>query len=428
MGMSPIWNPPLTASNVDAIFSPTRPELKIGERQYSPNLQFKFAETAARVKSFKQAADLVDIWSGCSPSSRNLTRIVEEAGDELVAQRDAEVEDFTHHRREAEGTDPKHELVVVLADGGRIQIRDDTPGLGPGVHNDSWKEDKIARLQTMTSPTHTEDPCPEPPLCFMKPKLFEEIRKASEPTTSPEISKELRAFLDSFASPTPEPGWQPKPLSRTCVGTMRPLEDFRWMVQAEAKRRHFYTAKKKAFVADGAAGNWTLRDRHFRDFVPILDFIHVSEYLHTASKVLGSETLGCQWVREVWQGRCVVVIATLRQTLDAKGIGEQTLDEKHEYYDVQRAWTYLSNNADKMDYPRYRREGLPTTSSLVESQIKEFNARMKGSEKFWYETNSEGMLQIICRTLGDEGPTLADHFDNRPTSLFRRTYDKTVAI
>jgi hypothetical protein len=317
-------------------------------------------------------------------------------------------------------------LAVVFVDGGRVQIRDDTPGLGPGVHNESWKEDKIARLQTMTSPTHSEDPCPEPPLCFMKPKLFEEIR--NRPTASPEISKELQAFLDSLASPTPVPTWQPKPLVRTCVGTMRPLEDFRWMVQAEAKRRHFYTAKKKAFVADGSAGNWTLRDRHFPDFVAILDFIHVSEYLHAAAKVLSSETLGCQWVREVWQGRAAGVIAAIRQALDVKGVRDETLDEKHECFDLQRAWTYLSNNVGKMDYPRYRQEGLPTTSSLVESQIKEFNMRLKGTEKFWYQTSTEGVIQVICRTLGDEGPTLADHFEGRPSSPFRRTYNATIAI
>src|SRR5579863_510281 len=104
MGTSTISNPPLTASNVDAIFFPTRPELKIGERRYSPNLQLKFTETATRTKSFQGAAELVKIWSGCSASSRNLARIVEEVGDELAAKRDAEVQDFTHHRRQAEGT------------------------------------------------------------------------------------------------------------------------------------------------------------------------------------------------------------------------------------------------------------------------------------------------------------------------------------
>jgi hypothetical protein len=31
-----------------------------------------------------------------------------------------------------------------------------------------------------------------------------------------------------------------------------------------------------------------------------------------------------------------------------------------------------------MDYPRYRRQGLPVTSSWVESLVGEFNARVKG--------------------------------------------------
>lgn len=399
--------------------------MRLGERAYSPDLQYKLTETATRTRSFDQASIVAELWCGQRVSSRNLGRVVEEVGGELVAQRDAAVDDFTHHRRKAEGTDPKHELAAVFVDGGRIQIRDATPGLGPGVHNECWKEDKIARLQTMTSPTHTQDPCPEPPPCFFKPILH-----SSAKTDASESSRDLNAFLDCSPSsaPAPKPVWQPQPRSRTCVGTMRPLDEFRWMVQAEAKRRHFYGAKKKAFVADGSSGNWSLRDRHFPDFEPIVDFVHAAEYLHDAAQVLGCQTRGCQWVRDVWQGHARAVIDQLRHALDERGIGEQTLDEKHPCHKLQRAWTYLTNNADKMDYPRYRRNGLPTTSSLIESQVKEINARVKGSEKFWYETNAEAMLQLICGTLGEDGPTLEDHFQNRPTSPFRRTYETPLAL
>jgi hypothetical protein len=34
-----------------------------------------------------------------------------------------------------------------------------------------------------------------------------------------------------------------------------------------------------------------------------------------------------------------------------------------------------------MAYPRYCQEGLPVTSSLVESLVREFNARVKVREK-----------------------------------------------
>ena len=87
----------------------------------------------------------------------------------------------------------------------------------------------------------------------------------------------------------------------------------------------------------------------------------------------------------------------------------------------------MTNASDKLDYPRYRREGLPTTSSLIESQIKEFNARLKGSEKFWCESNAEAMLELVCWTLREEGLTLEDYFETRPTSAFRRKDPKTLA-
>jgi len=208
---------------------------------------------------------------------------------------------------------------------------------------------------------------------------------------------------------------------------MQPLEEFRWMVQAEATRRHFFTATRKAFVADGSHGNWTLWQRHFPDFVPILDFMHAAEYLHAAAKVLDSKTSGLEWVRDLWQGRSSLVIAALRAALDVRGVGDETLQDDHALFGLQRAWVYLTNASDKLDYPRYRRDGLPTTSSLIESQIKEFNARLKGSEKFWCESNAEAMLELVCWTLREEGRTLEDYFETRPTSAFRRKDPKTLA-
>ena len=359
------------------------------------------------MKSFAQAAVLIHVWSGQKVSSRNLGRVVEEVGGELVAQRDAAVDDFTHHRRHAEGVDPQHELAAVFVDGGRVQTRE-APS-GPGVHGEAWKEDKIARVQTMTTRCHSVDPCPEPLTCFLQPILESAKTPGNPGLTEPDLAD------------VPPPRWQPEPLVRTCVATMRPLEDFRWMVQAEAKRRHVFTAKKRAFIADDAHGNWTLRDRHFPDFVPILDFVHAAEYLHAAAKVLEAPTVGRDWVRDLWQGRAAGAIAALRAALDAKGHGLETLDETHDDFDLQRAWTYLNNHRDKLDYPRYRREGLPTTSSLMESQVKEFNLRVKGSEKFWHVEHAEAMLQLIAETLREDGPTLSDRIDSRPVSPFRRS-------
>lgn len=49
---------------------------------------------------------------------------------------------------------------------------------------------------------------------------------------------------------------------------------------------------------------------------------------------------------------------------------------------AHEALTYLQNNRTRMNYPDYRRQGMPVPSSLIESLIKEFNWRVKGTLSF----------------------------------------------
>ena len=65
--------------------------------------------------------------------------------------------------------------------------------------------------------------------------------------------------------------------------------------------------------------------------------------------------------------------------------------------------TYLSHNADRMQYDQYRRQGLPITTALGESKMKQINRRMKGTEKFWSQ-GGEPQLQLCCDQLSDTTP------------------------
>ena len=56
-----------------------------------------------------------------------------------------------------------------------------------------------------------------------------------------------------------------------------------------------------------------------------------------------------------------------------------------------------------MNYPSYRKEGLPITSSLVESMVKQINHRVKGSEKFWSDEGAEAVLQLRADQLTEGG-------------------------
>jgi hypothetical protein len=71
---------------------------------------------------------------------------------------------------------------------------------------------------------------------------------------------------------------------------------------------------------------------------------------------------------------------------------------------VAQALTYLQNHQSQMQYAADRRQGLPITSSDVESAVTQFNQRVKGTEKCWSEQGAEAMLQLRADHLSDDEP------------------------
>ena len=65
---------------------------------------------------------------------------------------------------------------------------------------------------------------------------------------------------------------------------------------------------------------------------------------------------------------------------------------------------YFQRNRDRMKYDEYRRRGLPIVSSHVESTVKRFNRRVKGTEKFWSESGADALLQLRADYLSETEP------------------------
>ena len=159
-------------------------------------------------------------------------------------------------------------------------------------------------------------------------------------------------------------------------------------MEREARHRQFMAADKRAFLGDGQAWNWSLQQAHFPDFVPILDFIHVLTYLYRASLALRSqpaEVWSCysRLATACWQGRAQEVTDALQAWLSEQGLAAAELEASDPRQAVIDAARYLTNNLSRMHYPDYRRAGLPLTSALMESLVKEVNYRVKGTEMFW---------------------------------------------
>jgi hypothetical protein len=99
--------------------------------------------------------------------------------------------------------------------------------------------------------------------------------------------------------------------------------------------------------------------------------------------------------------------------------GEE-LDAKDPRRLVAEAVSYLQNNESRMDYPRYRKMGLPITSSLAESLVGEVNARVKSKQKYFNRPDgAEAILQLRAAVLSEDD-RLQRFFEQRPGNPHRR--------
>jgi hypothetical protein len=475
-------NPSATVPAVAGIFFPQRLLLKLDGHAYSPAILLKMVEIAAHIKAFDVAARLLQRTAEFSISGRHLNRIVTQIGTEMADARDRRTEDYVHHRRRplAEPAPPK---VAVGVDGGRLNTRQPGHGSGvhergwredkvgclqvlegPVFTADPHPEppkcfvdkDHVKQLvkdcqqhQGLRSYDEPEAPAPAPsaptaaePL----PEVLDPPPAAAEPlgsqpgpgpTSAPPAvtavpvvpGQEPAAGPAAAVAAVASPAWPPQRLARTCVASLANSHTFGKLLAAEAHARGFFAATVRAFLGDGLAYNWKMQQQRFPDFVAILDFIHPLSYLYATAGALSSNekqrwSLYERWMTASWQGEVQQVLSELRQGQvrleEQLGQAEGKLAASDPREVLRKAINYLENNASRMDYPRYRRLGLPVTSAAVESLIKEVNYRVKGTEKFWNDPEgAEAILQVRAAVLSEDD-RLAAHIHNRPGHAYRR--------
>ena len=362
-----------------------------------------------------------------SISGRHIGNLAEGIGEELADERDARTDAYFSQSLPRVATTPSTPipLATVSIDGGRIQTRADG---GPnGVQEPHWRETKNALFMRMTGVAFDVDPHPELPECFRDRSYMKKLLSGlvEEGNFEPEaVQGKSKSDLQS---------WRPKRLFRTCVSSLCDSNSFGRMMEAEADSRGFFKAAKQAFVGDGLHYNWTIQQRHFPTFTPILDFPHVIEHVHEVARALHgsgnrSWELYVHWITECWQGRAANVLRDLEIEQTERGEPSQDCDDKDPRKVLAETITYIRNNLSRMDYPRYRREGLPLTSAHMESLVKEVGYRVKGTEKFWNDGKSaESILQIRAAALCNDD-RLEQHLRNRPGNPFHPNVKTKQAV
>lgn len=382
--------------------------LKVGTEGYSPRLLAKIEYAGANEGSFAQARRSLEVLGELSISTKHVWRITKRLGRERGQQRDVAVAAM-------QGGDmkPRHAEPPVVAaihlDAGKIQLRE--AGGGAGVRGPHWADTKVGCFLTYTPISGDRDPQPDPPAIFLDPpRVMRLCREMERVRSAP--AEELRAPKATCDEPLlveeqPEIE-RAKRLVRTAVATMASVEPFGWMVAAEAKARGFYEAAVKAVVGDG--GNWIgpLAELHFPGFVQILDFLHLLVHLYAAAtatyrgKAKAAWSLYERWIREAWSGQANSVIAGLQAACERLGPPPPRASDDDPRRIASLTLEYVKGNAHRMDYAAYRRAGLPITSTAVESLIKQFNKRVKGTEQFWLQGGAEAILQVRAAYLSED--------------------------
>jgi hypothetical protein len=407
------------ASDAASLFFPHSQALGIApDDTLSPAMLRKVVYAGSHASSFQQASKDLKEEAELEISEQRIMRATKRIGRERTEQRDAAVEAWGKlplPERQRSPREQVPQVACVEADGGRLQIRDrkaTEEERQATKRSGFWREDKVGCLLSMTSTVSPEDPCPEIPRVFVDPRRMRKISREIKGFCVPDEEESAR----SDALSQPRPG-QPEVLVRSVVATRENVHAFGRMLAVAAWQRGFAAAPRKAFVADGQDANWTVWRDYFSLSTPILDFIHAICYVFAAAMAGRPLRQGwpiyCQWAQWVWSGDVPRVIEAVRLRQQELGLPEKDEAEETPRSKVADALRYLENQKCRMHYDQYRREGLPITSSHIESTIKQINRRVKGTEKFWSEGGAEALLQLAADYLSETNP-LTTFWRERP--------------
>ena len=356
--------------------------------------------------SFGAAAESLAVLAEQSLSAKQVRRITTYIGADRVAERREQVAEFTSktlmERTAAKpGIEPP-EVGVLMLDNGTHQRRDHFGAPDKKTH---WKQETGGLALSMTSEVHERDPCPDFPNWLFASDVVTEIASLAHRRETPENIGDSTSEDESPLAPQGQAGfeWTPEIVSREIIASTEGTEVARHL-EWIAWEHGITSAPRQAFVADGASSIWAIHKKYFSQMTAIVDLMHALSYAYRAAAVLDEEGLYRRWATAIWQGRVREVLEELKTHQERLGLPPQDASADDPRQRIGRAITYYTNHQSRMNYPDYRRLGLPITSSLMESAIKQLSQRVKGTEKFWNQPAAEAILQLRADSLSDSQP------------------------
>jgi hypothetical protein len=199
------------------------------------------------------------------------------------------------------------------------------------------------------------------------------------------------------------------PDSTTYTGAIEAAEEFGKRIYVEAWKRGWSRAQKKVVMGDGAEWIWNLAEQHFPGAIQIVDLYHARQHLwELARKLYPNDQLAQKAWMKVHQkhlldkGKIEKLVAALRSIASTNA---EVLEK------IRTESDYFERNAERMRYPKFRRQHLFVGSGVIEAGCKAvIGSRLKQSGMFWTVRGANAIIALRCCHLNNR---FEDYWETR---------------
>jgi hypothetical protein len=185
------------------------------------------------------------------------------------------------------------------------------------------------------------------------------------------------------------------PDSTTYTGAIETAEEFGKRLYLEAWKRGWSRAEKKVVMGDGAEWIWNLAEVHFPGAIQIVDLFHARQHLwELARRLFPNDENGQKaWIKTHQQrlldkGKIEKLVVAIRSIQSSNPEVADKLRTEADYFE---------RNAERMRYPKFRRQHLFVGSGVIEAGCKTvIGSRLKQSGMFWTRRGANSILALRC--------------------------------
>jgi len=203
------------------------------------------------------------------------------------------------------------------------------------------------------------------------------------------------------------------PDSTTYTGAIETAEEFGQRLFLEAWTRGWSRALIRVVMGDGAEWIWNLAALHFPGAILIVDLYHARQHLWEVARRLYPDDPGKQkgWMklhqkRLLERGKIEKLVEALRSIKSSHPEVVEKLRTEADYFE---------RNAERMRYPKFRRQHLFVGSGVIEAGCKTVIAsRFKRSGMFWTVRGANAILALRCCQLNGR---FEDYWEGRRAAI-----------